>query len=136
MSKGTVDLPCLITPDVLHFSAKKSERGPQVITIFNHYEFAIYYKILSTAPQLYTIGSTQGIIKPVSSMEIVIELKEDVARQLQETVQDKFKIEVADINGATHKKLLKQKENKARAWRAFVSLVFFLIVTTNLLRRL
>eukprot|EP00026_Physarum_polycephalum_P016292 Phypoly_transcript_17168.p1 GENE.Phypoly_transcript_17168~~Phypoly_transcript_17168.p1 ORF type:complete len:197 (+),score=26.67 Phypoly_transcript_17168:186-776(+) len=117
MSKGNVDLPCLITPDLLHFNAKKTERGsPQVITIFNHYDFAIYYKILSTSPQLYTIGSTQGMINPVSSMEITIELKEDAARLMtQETVQDKFKIEVTDINGtATHKKIIKATTTAAQ----------------------
>jgi len=110
MSKGNVDLPCVITPDVLYFNAKRTERGsPQLVTIFNHYDFAIYYKILSTAPQLYTIGSPQGMINPVSSMEIVIELKEDAARLMtQETSQDKFKIEVTDINGtASHKKIIK-----------------------------
>jgi len=119
MSKATTDLPCLITPDVLHFTAKNERGSPQVITIFNHHEFVIHYKILSTSPQLYNIGSTQGIIRPTSSMEILVELKEDAARLITKTqgntVQDKFRIEVSDTNGtATHKKIIKTTATLAR----------------------
>jgi len=122
MSKATKeDLPCLITPDVLHFNAKNERGSPQVITIFNHHEFAIHYKILSTTPQLYNIGSTQGTISPTSSMEILIELKEDAARLLakqpqQGSPEGKFKIEVSDAAGtASHKKIIKTTITLARS---------------------
>jgi len=114
-----MDLPCLITPDVLHFTVKSERPSPQVITIFNHHEFVIHYKILATSPQLYNIGSTQGSINPTSSMEILIELKEDAARFIKgggSTAQDKFRVEVADSLGtATRKKVIKTTTTLARS---------------------
>jgi hypothetical protein len=43
-----------------------------------------------------------------------IELKDDAARLIQETVQDKFKIEVTDINGTAAHSILQKKKKKKK----------------------
>eukprot|EP01137_Pigoraptor_chileana_P024884 Opistho-2@93555 len=84
--------PCLVVPAALNFVAEEEATYKQVLTIYNPFEFPLKYKVLSTAPDRYVARPFLGVLKPSSSLDIVIRLKEAAASPRE----DKLKIEIAD----------------------------------------
>eukprot|EP01111_Echinosteliopsis_oligospora_P013322 TRINITY_DN4757_c0_g1_i1.p1 TRINITY_DN4757_c0_g1~~TRINITY_DN4757_c0_g1_i1.p1 ORF type:complete len:182 (+),score=21.00 TRINITY_DN4757_c0_g1_i1:265-810(+) len=104
--KPKSDLPCLITPDIMSFHAQ--ERETNILTIYNHHEFAIQYKIKSTSPKMFHVGSSSGTIRPQASLEITIDLQKNASDLVPQgsTSRDKFMVEVS-ADGSTTQKIIK-----------------------------
>ncbi len=112
-------LPCLVQPTALDFGDSEEVRTPmvrsgtsttrqrltrvcgrqdrmQTLTIFNPHDFPLDFRLLSTAPDVYTVRERAGTIRPRHKKEVVLRLRRvplDAPR-----TDDKFRVEVSDIN--------------------------------------
>lgn len=68
----------------------------QVLTIYNVYENAVRFRVLSTAPDKYNVVDSEGSIKPHCSLDIVIRHKD--VRPAHCNVTDKFRIELLEYS--------------------------------------
>ncbi|CAH1780944.1 unnamed protein product [Owenia fusiformis] len=87
-------LPVFVFPTSLTFCTDDTSSHKQILTLYNPYDFALKFKVLSTAPKKYTLGDTEGTIKPHCCVDIVIRHTDISLRN--EGVKDKFRIQVIE----------------------------------------
>ncbi|KAJ7381329.1 Motile sperm domain-containing protein 1 [Desmophyllum pertusum] len=84
-------LPVFVFPQTLTFYADEQSTHKQVLTVYNPYEFALRFKVLSTAPSRYIVVDSDGVIKPRCCIDIVIR-HTDIQPAI--TQQDKFRLHI------------------------------------------
>uniref|UniRef100_H2XZL7 SUN domain-containing protein 2-like n=1 Tax=Ciona intestinalis TaxID=7719 RepID=H2XZL7_CIOIN len=96
-------LPVYVSPDKVTFYLDDRSTHSRILTIYNPYDFSVYYKVLCTAPKNYTVAEAKGNIKPHSCSDIVVR-RISLDESLVEIV-DKFRVEVfyTDIGTSSRK---------------------------------
>lgn len=70
LQNGSPTVPVYIYPKSFQFFADDPSTHSQKATIFNPFEFAIKFKVLSTAPQKYFVTDPTGLIKPKCCVDV------------------------------------------------------------------
>ncbi|KAJ8030751.1 Motile sperm domain-containing protein 1 [Holothuria leucospilota] len=87
-------VPVFIFPTELTYYADDLSSHKQVLTLYNPYGFVLSYKVLSTAPEKYSVGDSSGLIQPGCCVDIVVRHK-DVAKATHGH-RDKFRIYLSE----------------------------------------
>ncbi|XP_043932177.1 motile sperm domain-containing protein 1-like [Protopterus annectens] len=85
-------VPVFVFPAELAFYASDQTSHKQVLTIYNPYRAVLKFKVLSTAPNKYTVIDAEGYVKKQSCIDIVIRHRDISACHYG--APDKFRIEV------------------------------------------
>ncbi|XP_078483496.1 motile sperm domain-containing protein 1-like [Ciona intestinalis] len=98
-------LPVYVSPDKVTFYLDDRSTHSRILTIYNPYDFSVYYKVLCTAPKNYTVAEAKGNIKPHSCSDIVVR-RNSLDESLVE-IADKFRVEVfyTDIGTSSRKQV-------------------------------
>jgi len=93
---GQSSLPVFVFPTSITFYARDRLSYKQVLTLYNPYDFTLYFQVLSTKPDKYNVTNSEGRLKPRNCIDIVIRHKcaSDVS---QIGVTDKFRIHVQEV---------------------------------------
>ncbi|CDW52828.1 Motile Sperm domain containing protein [Trichuris trichiura] len=78
-------------------STKNSHTLRQIVTVYNPYEFDLEYKVLSTAPALYSVQESVGRLKPQSLVDIVIRRNSPDDDSADISCVDKFRVQVRKV---------------------------------------
>ncbi|CAH1406636.1 unnamed protein product [Nezara viridula] len=97
--------PVFVFPNTINFYMGDQKSHKQVLTIYNVYETAVRFRVLSTAPDKYNVVDSEGSIKPHCSLDIVVRHKE--VRPANCNVSDKFRVEILEYST---KKVLGRKD--------------------------
>lgn len=65
-------LPVFVFPNTLDVVASQPRTHKQIVTLYNPYEFPVNYKVLCTAPKLYSVIEPRGMLKGKCCIDIVI----------------------------------------------------------------
>jgi len=65
-------LPVFVSPNQLTFYLRDPQSHRQIMTVYNPYDFAVSYEVLSTAPSNYSVQEPQGVLKPRCCIDIAI----------------------------------------------------------------
>lgn len=98
-------LPVIVIPHAVNFYLGDQETYKQILTIYNVYDTAVRFKVLSTNPQKYTVVEPEGSIKPNCSLPIVI--RHNDVKPSNCNVTDKFRIQFLEY---TTKKVIGKKD--------------------------
>ncbi|XP_071084347.1 motile sperm domain-containing protein 1-like isoform X1 [Haliotis cracherodii] len=102
---GEGKLPVFVFPSSLAFYSDDQATHKQVLTLYNPYDAALKFKVLSTAPRKYTVVDSEGTIRPRCCVDIVIRHIDICINN--EGVKDKFRIQVSEYG---QKKMLGRKD--------------------------
>ncbi|XP_014662541.1 PREDICTED: motile sperm domain-containing protein 1-like isoform X2 [Priapulus caudatus] len=91
-------LPVFLFPTSLSFFEDDQSSHKQVLTIYNPYEFALRFRVLSTAPSKYLVADSEGTIKPQCCIDIVI--RHTAINSANYSVTDKFRVQVYEHSGS------------------------------------
>lgn len=105
------NVPVFVFPAELAFYASDQTSHKQVLTIYNPFNFILKFKVLSTAPNKYTVIDAEGYVKKQSCIDIVIRHKDISACHYG--VPDKFRIEVFE-----------EGNQKPLGWKTVSSVLF------------
>uniref|UniRef100_A0A5S6QVJ5 Heparan-sulfate 6-O-sulfotransferase n=1 Tax=Trichuris muris TaxID=70415 RepID=A0A5S6QVJ5_TRIMR len=98
MSSGEcASVPAFVFPSTLSMSTKNSHTLRQIVTVYNPYEFDLEYKVLSTAPALYSVQESVGRLKPQSLVDIVIRRNSSEEDGAGAACVDKFRVQVRKL---------------------------------------
>lgn len=98
-------LPVIVIPHAVNFYLGDQKTYRQVLTIYNVYDTAVRFKVLSTNPQKYTVVEPEGSIKPNCSLDILV--KHNDVKPSNCNVTDKFRIQFLEHST---KKVLGKKD--------------------------
>ncbi|XP_041356020.1 motile sperm domain-containing protein 1-like [Gigantopelta aegis] len=102
---GDGRLPIFVFPSALTFYSDDQSSHKQVLTLYNPYDYALKFKVLSTTPKKYTVVDSEGTIRPQCCVDIVIRYLD--IRINNEGVKDKFRIQMSEHG---KKKILGSKD--------------------------
>ncbi|CAF1290821.1 unnamed protein product [Adineta ricciae] len=83
-------------PKFIHLSQDDSNTYSQILTLYNPYDFAVRYKVLCTAPRIYSIAEPQGEIRPQHSVDTIIRLLDTSSSSSNQNVVHKIRIQYFD----------------------------------------
>ncbi|XP_006817193.1 motile sperm domain-containing protein 1-like, partial [Saccoglossus kowalevskii] len=98
-------LPVFVFPTELVFYADDKSSHKQVLTVYNPYEFALKFKVLSTSPKKYVVVDAEGTIKPGNCVDIVIRHAD--FREALIGSRDKFRLNIYEHG---QKKIIGKKD--------------------------
>ncbi|ESP04352.1 hypothetical protein LOTGIDRAFT_136347 [Lottia gigantea] len=98
-------IPIFVFPTSLTFYTDDQASHKQVLTLYNPYDFALKFKVLSTTPRKYTVVDSEGTIRPRCCVDVVIR-HVDICMN-NEGVKDKFRIQVSEYG---QRKILGKKD--------------------------
>ena len=107
MSKlGSTSQVVVVHPKLFDFYADDPNSYKQVATLYNPNEFAIKFKVLSTAPKKFTVTEPERFLNPKACIELTIKHQAS-AFSLNENVSDKLRIQIYQAldNNSTSKSL-------------------------------
>lgn len=87
-------LPVFVFPASLVFYADDQSSQKQVMTLYNPYDFALRFKVLSTAPRKYVVLDAEGTIKPRCCIDIVV--RHNAILPCNYGVVDKFRVQMSE----------------------------------------
>lgn len=97
-------IPVFVFPTSLKFYLSTRSTHKQLLTLYNPYEFSVKFKVLSTAPNKYSVIDPDGSIGPQSCVDIVI--RHNAPSSVNCNVVDKFRIAMQDQQ--THQQMGKR----------------------------
>uniref|UniRef100_A0A915EP00 MSP domain-containing protein n=1 Tax=Ditylenchus dipsaci TaxID=166011 RepID=A0A915EP00_9BILA len=72
-SSSSAPLPVFLQPtDAVHFIVNKPVTHKQVLTVYNPYEFAIRFTVLSNNPSKYRVVEPRGFVRPKCYVDIMV----------------------------------------------------------------
>lgn len=104
MQANLVQIPIFVYPIPLTFYLDDQNSHKQVLTLYNPYEFAVRFRVLSNAPNKYSVVDPEGSIRPRSYVDIVV--RHNAVSQANVNITDKFRVQMR--NHATKQLLGKQ----------------------------
>ncbi|XP_023653438.2 motile sperm domain-containing protein 1-like isoform X1 [Paramormyrops kingsleyae] len=85
-------LPVFLFPTELLFFSQQSSSHRRVLTFYNPYSFPLRFKMLCTAPSLYTVVDAEGSVRARSCVDIVVRHQDVSSRNWGR--RDRFRLEV------------------------------------------
>ncbi|KAJ8338125.1 hypothetical protein SKAU_G00370910 [Synaphobranchus kaupii] len=85
-------LPVFLFPTELMFYAQERSSHRRVLTFYNPYSFVLRFKVLCTAPTLYTVVEAEGNVRARSCVDIVVRHQDVSPRNWGR--RDRFRLEV------------------------------------------
>jgi len=101
-------VPVFVFPTSLTFYADDQTSHKQVLTLYNPYEFALKFKVLSTSPRRYVVVDAEGTIKPHCCIDIVI--RHSAILPGNYGITDKFRIQMLEHG---HRQVIGKKDISA-----------------------
>uniref|UniRef100_T1INA0 MSP domain-containing protein n=1 Tax=Strigamia maritima TaxID=126957 RepID=T1INA0_STRMM len=98
-------LPVFVFPNSLSFYADDKSQHKQVLTVYNPYDFGIRFKVLCTAPEKYVMADSEGVIRSLCCIDLVI--RHNAITNAAIGVTDNFRISVYEHG---QKQLLGKKD--------------------------
>ncbi|XP_036404022.1 motile sperm domain-containing protein 1-like [Megalops cyprinoides] len=86
-------LPVFLFPAELVFFAQQRSSHRRVLTLYNPYSFLLRFKMLCTAPSLYTVVEAEGSVRARSCVDIVVRHQDVSSRNWGR--RDRFRLEVS-----------------------------------------
>ncbi|KAJ8387416.1 hypothetical protein AAFF_G00156540 [Aldrovandia affinis] len=86
-------LPVFLFPTELVFYAQQHCSHKRVLTFYNPYSFLLRFKMLCTAPALYTVVEAEGSVRARSCVDIVVRHQDVSSRNWGR--RDRFRLEVS-----------------------------------------
>ncbi|CAF0718542.1 unnamed protein product [Adineta steineri] len=96
LSHNASQLPFFCSSNSLLFYLDDSNTFSQVLTLYNPYDFAVRYKVLCTAPRIYSIAESQGEIRPQHSVDTIVRLLDTSSSSSNQNVAHKIRIQYFD----------------------------------------
>lgn len=87
-------LPVFVFPQSITFFLDDQSTHKQVLTLYNPYDFPVKFKVMSTAPNKYTVVDPEGMIKPRCCVDIVVRHMSLLLSNCN--VVDKFRIQMQE----------------------------------------
>ncbi|XP_064185090.1 motile sperm domain-containing protein 1-like [Anguilla rostrata] len=91
--KSQDSLPVFLFPTELVFYAQERSSHRRVLTFYNPYSFVLRFKVLCTAPALYTVVEAEGNVRARSCVDIVVRHQDPSPRNWGR--RDRFRLEVS-----------------------------------------
>ncbi|KAJ8281904.1 hypothetical protein COCON_G00044230 [Conger conger] len=91
--KSQDSLPVFLFPTELVFYAQEHSSHRRVLTFYNPYSFVLRFKVLCTAPALYTVVEAEGNVRARSCVDIVVRHQDVSSRNWGR--RDRFRLEVS-----------------------------------------
>jgi len=66
------NFPVFVQPSELNFIVSKAETHKKILTVYNPYEFALKFVVLSNAPTKYRVVEPRGFIRPKCYVDIMV----------------------------------------------------------------
>ncbi|KAL2079415.1 hypothetical protein ACEWY4_025159 [Coilia grayii] len=85
-------LPVFVFPTELVFYEGQRSTHKRVLTFYNPYNFPLRFKMLCTAPALYTVVEAEGSVRPRSCVDIVVRHQDVSSMHLGR--RDRFRLKV------------------------------------------
>ncbi|XP_065162053.1 motile sperm domain-containing protein 1-like [Atheta coriaria] len=109
MEGSMSQIPVFVFPNALKFYLGARHTHKQLLTLYNPYDFPVRFKVLSTAPNKYSVIDPDGSIGPRACVDIVVRHTVPILSNCN--VSDKFRISMQDHST---KKVLGKRDIEAR----------------------
>ncbi|CDQ94735.1 unnamed protein product [Oncorhynchus mykiss] len=86
-------LPIFLFPSELVFYSDQRSSHRRVLTLYNPYTFTIRFKMLCTAPSLYSVAEAEGSVRAKSCVDLVVRHQDVSPRHWGR--RDRFRLEVS-----------------------------------------
>jgi len=88
-------MPVFAYPDELTFYAIDREYHKQMLSLYNPYGFPVRYKISCTAPDLFDVRESEGVLSDRHTISLVVRLSQ-VPPYSVVPIQNKFRVQIFD----------------------------------------
>ncbi|XP_054268956.1 motile sperm domain-containing protein 1-like [Macrosteles quadrilineatus] len=95
-SSGDGRVPVFVFPNTITFYLEDQTTHKQILTLYNPYDFAVRFKVLSTSPRKFTVVDPEGSIRPKCCIDIVI--RHGAVNLVNCQIVDKFRIQMYDFS--------------------------------------
>ncbi|XP_045452008.1 motile sperm domain-containing protein 1-like [Melitaea cinxia] len=90
------NFPVFVFPVSLEFFLNARHTYKQLLTVYNPYDFTVYFKVLCTSPTKFSVIDPEGVISPQSCIDIVVRYMQPSASHCENL--DKFRITMYEKN--------------------------------------